>query len=663
MKRKRNLEITFSIILTLLVIIAAILLSNIFYADASEGGAAFSYTLCLTDSKGSEIDSISKLENGEKFKLDVILKRDDTEEKQYDDIWAYETGFTGYGLEFDADKAYKYVSQMTSKATEWSFDNTLTVEYLFMNYYPVGEKVKCYGVTTQNPQKTLSGTFTVTDKNKAQLALDIFIISLTEDFEADPTAHYVPVQKNLRLVLDAGGGKLSEDVSGIYDEGDIVTLPVPERKGYTFCGWKYSDEVYGKDETFEGTFTVPGGVCGTLEITPVWKLITSNDSRKESSISKGEDDSGKNKDQNDKESENQNNEESENQNDGGFEDADRYEAADETNVSIPYLNCKDHIIYLSGYPDNTVKPEGKLTRAELAAIYYRLLNDDVSENCTSKESSKRYIDISDNAWYSEQANVLTTLGILEGYPDNTFRGDRYITRAEFITAAVRFAVENDDTGNAGEDAGSNDTTGNVGESAGSNDAAENVGESAGTNDVTGNAGEDAVMTNVDEVKYEIYANGEDEAGCDMKTANLKSECDATEDIKKTKDIKKYKEIISQEEEKSSIVPNAQRKTSLEDISLRPVSLKEISLRDIDGNWAAASIKKSISYGWIKGYDDATFRPNSYITRAEAAVIINRILSRNTDRSTLDDPKIRTFSDCSRTDWYYNDIMSASNIVF
>ena len=105
-----------------------------------------------------------------------------------------------------------------------------------------------------------------------------------------------------------------------------------------------------------------------------------------------------------------------------------------------------HDAYICGYPDGTVKPERQITRAEVATIFYRLLQDEARENVWSRTNS--YSDVASGAWYNSAVSTLTNAGILTGYPDGTFRPDAPITRAEFATIAARFYHAPEVTGDA-----------------------------------------------------------------------------------------------------------------------------------------------------------------------------------------------------------------------
>lgn len=78
------------------------------------------------------------------------------------------------------------------------------------------------------------------------------------------------------------------------------------------------------------------------------------------------------------------------------------------------------------------------------------------------------------------------------------------------------------------------------------------------------------------------------------------------------------------------------------------------------SWAAPYIYAAAAKGWVTGYEDGTFWPYDGITRAEAVVVMNRVLGRSCDKNTVDDGDgIRQFLDVSRTAWYYYDVMEAS----
>ena len=105
-------------------------------------------------------------------------------------------------------------------------------------------------------------------------------------------------------------------------------------------------------------------------------------------------------------------------------------------VEPPVLDTENHYGYIVGYDDGTVRPNGKITRAEVATIFFRLLTDESRDAywCQTNDFS----DVSASDWYNNAISTLTNAGILDGYEDGTFRPNGNITRAEFATIAVRF---------------------------------------------------------------------------------------------------------------------------------------------------------------------------------------------------------------------------------
>ena len=100
------------------------------------------------------------------------------------------------------------------------------------------------------------------------------------------------------------------------------------------------------------------------------------------------------------------------------------------------LNGEDHYSYLLGYEDGTVRPNGSISRAEVATVLFRLLKDDVRMQNLTKDNA--YSDVSDTAWYAAAVSTLSKMGIISGYPDGTFRPNAPITRAEFAAMIARF---------------------------------------------------------------------------------------------------------------------------------------------------------------------------------------------------------------------------------
>lgn len=100
------------------------------------------------------------------------------------------------------------------------------------------------------------------------------------------------------------------------------------------------------------------------------------------------------------------------------------------------LNGEDHYAYLLGYEDGTVRPNGNISRAEVATVLFRLLKDDVRTQNLTKDNA--YSDVSGTAWYAAAVSTLSKMGVISGYPDGTFRPNAPITRAEFAAMIARF---------------------------------------------------------------------------------------------------------------------------------------------------------------------------------------------------------------------------------
>lgn len=100
------------------------------------------------------------------------------------------------------------------------------------------------------------------------------------------------------------------------------------------------------------------------------------------------------------------------------------------------LNSIDHFAYIIGYPNGNVHPEGTITRAEVATIFFRLLKDEIREANFSRTNS--FSDVGEGQWFSNAISTMARMGVVKGYEDGTFRPNEPITRAEFAAIAARF---------------------------------------------------------------------------------------------------------------------------------------------------------------------------------------------------------------------------------
>jgi uncharacterized repeat protein (TIGR02543 family) len=244
----------------------------------------------------------------------------------------------------------------------------------------------------------------------------------TEDYQPGTKIETITDYKNYELWAQWGGGKNNPTVYTItYDTASLgggslapqsptsftvedlpVSVPNASRNGYTFAGW-YLDAAHNTQ------LVQSGGV---------WQITTVGDKvlyARWNNIPSGPNNPG-----------------------GGGG----------TNIpdsTTPLAQFEgDHIPYIFGYPDGTVRPERNITRAEIAVIFFRLLADD--EKTVPRVSNFR--DVRSGAWYAQAVAYLESLGILLGYPDGTFKPDRPISRAEFAAVAARFDELDSTTENA-----------------------------------------------------------------------------------------------------------------------------------------------------------------------------------------------------------------------
>ena len=127
---------------------------------------------------------------------------------------------------------------------------------------------------------------------------------------------------------------------------------------------------------------------------------------------------------------------SSNADDTDKEDAKEHTSSDQTiQEDVPTLNKENHFAYMSGYLDGTFKPNQNITRAEVAVMFSRLIDEDFDSDNYETTS---FLDVAEDEWYSDRIGYIESLGIINGYPDSTFRPNAPITRAEFATIAANF---------------------------------------------------------------------------------------------------------------------------------------------------------------------------------------------------------------------------------
>ena len=175
-----------------------------------------------------------------------------------------------------------------------------------------------------------------------------------------------------------GGKHLSSETKSSAWTKDYEDLPIPVRDGYTFEGWYWDLRL-----------TEP--VTGDVKVNKTTVTLYA----KWSGGNYGPDDTGVSK----------------------------------------WLETDEHNAFLSGYPDGSFLADKNMTRAEVAQMFYSLLLD------KNVKITKSFSDVPTDAWYAKAVNTLSSLGMLGGYPDGTFRPDAPITRAEFAAIALAFAYD------------------------------------------------------------------------------------------------------------------------------------------------------------------------------------------------------------------------------
>ena len=322
-----------------------------------------------------------------------------------------------------------------------------------------------------------SGTLTISGTNSAVTTVDLnFTVTAVSDPTPDPTPGggnddhdsdpYLKFNSNGGTEFDPIDGKGRDFSLNVYDD-DEYGSHIPTRPGYRFTGW-YRDRKLTMRVDEDETLRVRGAIT----LFAGWAETTVPD----------------------------------------------------------LLNGDDHYAYLQGYTDGTIRPNASITRAQVATIFFRLLDEDIRDDYLT--AGNPFPDVSEDYWASTAISTMAALGIVNGRSDGSFDPDASITRAEFAAICARF-----------------------------------------------------------------------DEGC---------------------------------------VSGASAFT------------------DTSGHWAEAEIGRAAALGWIQGYSDGSFRPDQYITRAQAVTMINRMLCRQPETAQDLLPGMSTWTDCREGDWYYLAVQEAAN---
>lgn len=205
----------------------------------------------------------------------------------------------------------------------------------------------------------------------------------------DYCGYYEDKEENGYLVsYDLNGGEPAENEEyeeEIVAEGAPIALKAaPSKDGYVFAGWSDGDTTYNAGDAVT--------VEHAMTFTAQWKL-----------------------------------------------EGEEIIAGMTGLLTVAGLGTDDHIAYVYGYPDGTVRPNGTITRAEVTTIFYRLLTSARRDEIFTSENSFR--DVNSSMWYNKATSSMAAGGYIQGYADGTFGANKPITRAEFVCLAARFATK------------------------------------------------------------------------------------------------------------------------------------------------------------------------------------------------------------------------------
>lgn len=438
---------------------------------------------------------------------------------------------------------------------------------------PVQIKGLSTGTTTVNTvdpadwqtlkKPALGDNYILSKKNTDSPAQNVFVLGNADAVEdgwflkrmadADGSNDYYmwQVANGVRVIFDKNGGDTEADprimmqdkVTGVVNHFDLPTIE-PTRGGYTFKGWNTKADGSGD------AFTATTDVTSSMTVYAQWKKNSSGGSHSTRKYTLTYESNGGTGYQDETFSKGTKvtldkvpiresytftgwyaDKELTNKITSVTMTSDKTVYAGWVATGVPdMLNGNDHDAYVIGYPDGNVHPQGNISRAETATIFFRLLKADTRDGNLTAENV--FADVVNGQWFNKAVSTMAKLGIVKGRSAETFAPDAPITRAEFAAICARFNTKPTNTSN--------------------------------------------------------------------------------------------------------------------------------SFSDISGHWAEVEIERAVAFGWIAGYPDGTFRPDTYITRAEAMTMINRVLCRMPqDEKDL----LRTmvvWPDNKPTDWYYLAVQEATN---
>ena len=117
---------------------------------------------------------------------------------------------------------------------------------------------------------------------------------------------------------------------------------------------------------------------------------------------------------------------------------------------VEYIYSHKDLTYIIGYPDESVRPDASMTRAEEATVFYRLYDGEYPA-FTRRMSNGTFEDVKADYWFYKEVEMLYNIGIVDGTEEHKFAPDAPVTRAEFAVMAAKFANLDYEGGNIFED--------------------------------------------------------------------------------------------------------------------------------------------------------------------------------------------------------------------
>ena len=290
-------------------------------------------------------------------------------------------------------------------------------------------------------------------------------------------------------------------------------------------------------------------------------------------------------------------------------------AANTNNNIVPALNTTDHIPFMNGMSDGFFYPNQELTRGQLAYILYSLLSEQPEYICT-------FTDVQPDLWYAKAIGTLEGLGVLDTPAGGQFRPNDPVTRGEASLMISAFLPKENNNNTINPD-------------------------NTITDDIIGENTDKEDSNNENTVENTDKEDGSDEntvENTDKEDSNNENTVENTD-----------KEDGSNE----NTVENTDKEDSNGENTID--NSIDIPFSDVSiDNPAVQAIIDLTSAGIFTGYEDGTFKPNNYMIRSEAVTVINKLLKRVPDTTTISTSnQVRFFPDVPVTHWAYNQIMEAT----